>query len=118
MRALIVMCLTVAWGLGGCASTPQAGPPPPDRTPFVRSIELCRTTESQLRIALGAPTRDGVLHNARVMSWILGRDDGVIRYLAVLLDADGIVVDRIWNLPTEIPWTPTDRCHPAMQPSR
>ncbi len=117
MRALIVMSLIVVCGLTGCASNPVAGPPSPDRTPFVRSIELCRTTEPQLRTALGPPTRDGMLHDARVMSWILGQDDGVIRYLAVLLDADGIVVDRIWNLPTEIPWTPVDRCHPAMQPS-
>jgi len=47
------------------------------------------------------------------MSWIIGTgDEGVVRYLAVLLDAHGIIVDRVWNVPTEIPWVPTDQCPP------
>lgn len=83
------------------ASHPVAPPP----------ITLCKTTEADLRAALGVPTRDGLLHDARVLSWITGiTHDGVVRYLAVLVDGHGVVVDRIWNLPTEIPWVPADQC--------
>ncbi|HEY0476744.1 MAG TPA: hypothetical protein VGD37_04425 [Kofleriaceae bacterium] len=74
-------------------------------------VTLCRTTEAELRAALGVPTRDGLLHDARVMSWITGASsEGAVRYLAVLLDAHGVVIDRVWNLPTEIPWLPADQC--------
>jgi len=35
----------------------------------------------------------------------------VIRYLAVMFDAGGVVIDRVWSVPTEISWVPTDQCH-------
>ena len=91
------------------AACSHPGPPAaPHAT--VPEVTLCKTTEAELRTALGTPTRDGLFHNARVMSWIVGGNGGVTRYLAVMLDGDGVVIDRVWNIPTEIPWTPTDQC--------
>jgi len=28
----------------------------------------------------------------------------------MLLDARGVVTDLYWDIPTEIPWVPTDQC--------
>lgn len=75
----------------------------------VRSIVLCTTTESDLRRQFGAPTRDGILHQGRILSWIIGENDPV-KYLAVMLDERGVVVDLYWDIPTEIPWIPKDQC--------
>ena len=93
----------------GGASTPSA--PAPDRRAFIASIEVCTATEAALHAELGPPTRDGRLHGARVVSWIIS-DGDVTAYLAVLLAPDGRVVDLYWDVPTEIPWTPTDQCAP------
>ena len=94
--------------LAACHAQP-ASPPPPRSLP---AITLCKTTEAELRAALGEPTRDGMLHDARIASWILGEGaGGVIRYLAVMFDAQGVVIDRVWNVPTEVPWVPADQCH-------
>jgi hypothetical protein len=78
----------------------------PDRRPIGR---ICKTTEVDLRHQLGEPTRNGILHGARVVSWI-ARWESPTRYLAVLLDDRGVVVDVYWDIPTEIPWVPTDQC--------
>jgi hypothetical protein len=92
-----------------------ARPAPPPRVAPVdagavaRSITLCTTTEGELRRQLGQPTRDGLLRRSRVLSWIVGEDQ-VVTYLAVLLNERGVVVDLYWDLPTEIPWVPTDQC--------
>jgi hypothetical protein len=108
MRAL-GPTLTLCAALAGCGA--RRGAPVPRDPVQPPPITLCRTTEAELRAALGTPTRDGLLHDARVLSWITGVSaEGAIRYLAVLLDARGVVVDRIWNIPTEIPWLPTDQC--------
>lgn len=104
--------------LGACATAPPptAADPRMDAAPLVAGIVLCESTEAELRQRFGAPTRDGRLRDARVLSWITEGDDengdGIIRYLAVMLDAGGKVVDLYWNLPTEIPWTPADQCKP------
>jgi hypothetical protein len=95
---------------GGCAHAEKAPPAASiDGGAVARSIVLCRTTEADLRRQLGEPTRDGRLHDSRVMSWIT-QWDGPTRYLAVLLDDRGVVVDVYWDVPTEIPWSPTDQC--------
>ena len=104
--------LIAALLLGGCvhsASTPEPVTPTADGGAIARSIVLCRTTESELRRQLGEPTRDGRLHGSRVISWIT-QWDSPTRYLAVLLDERGLVVDVYWDVPTEIPWSPTDQC--------
>lgn len=92
-------------------SRPGLAPPAPmvDGDAVARSIILCKTTEGELRAQLGKPTRDGVLRRARILSWIT-RDNGVVTYLAVLLNARGIVVDMYWDIPTEVPWVPADQC--------
>ncbi len=99
--------------LSGCAATrpAPAAPAAPaiDGAAVARSVVLCTTTESDLRQRLGVPTRDGLLHGDRVVSWITG-EDGVVHYLAVMLDARGTVVDLYWDLPGEIPWAPTSQC--------
>lgn len=102
MRLVALALLLGACHHGGAAAPAR----PATEAPHV---VLCETTEADLRAALGAPTRDGTLHRAHVMSWILGEDD-VVAYLAVMLDDAGVVIDQIWNVPTEIPWTPTDQC--------
>lgn len=106
----------IAWAgasLVSAASCSRPGIPPPapmvDGDAVARSIILCKTTEGELRARLGKPTRDGVLRRARILSWIT-RDNGVVSYLAVLLNARGIVVDMYWDIPTEVPWVPADQC--------
>lgn len=97
--------------LAGCAHTSAAARPTPaiDGAAVARAVMLCKTTEAQLREKLGAPTRDGMLHNARIVSWIT-RWDSPVSYLAVLVDGSGFIVDLYWDIPTEIPWTPTNQC--------
>jgi hypothetical protein len=96
--------------LAGCAHAVQApSPEPVDRRAAARAVELCSTTEAELRAALGEPTRDGVLRRDRIVSWIIGEGD-VVSYLAVLVDPRGVVVDTVWDVPTEVPWTPSSQC--------
>lgn len=107
------LCIAAAALLGGCATTARADAAPerPDPRPAIAAIALCTTTEAALRRDFGTPTREGRLRDARVLSWITGTGDhDTVRYLAVMLDAGGRVVDLAWDLPTEIPWTPADQC--------
>ena len=76
-----------------------------------QSVVLCQTADSTLLRRLGHPSRDGVLHRERVMSW-LALSDTLTRYLAVLLDSTGTVVDMYWDVPSEVPWVPTNQCLP------
>lgn len=106
--ALAVALLAMA----GCASTPgDADEPPavPGALQVVESVELCRTSLAELRERLGTPSRDGRLGTSTVVTWILDWDP-LVRYLGVMANEEGTVVDVAWNLPTEVPWTPTDRC--------
>ncbi|MDP9121544.1 MAG: hypothetical protein M3O15_09290 [Acidobacteriota bacterium] len=99
--------------VAGCAHSAAAPATPAtpalDAHAVARSVVLCTTTETELRHLLGEPTRDGTLHRAHVMSWIT-RWDSPPRYLAVLLDDRGVVVDVYWDIPSEVPWVPTDQC--------
>lgn len=72
-------------------------------------LVVCQTTEAELRAQLGAPYRDGKLAQGRVLSWLPAGDADSKHYLAVLL-RDGLVVDYYFDVPTEIVWTPADRC--------
>ncbi|MEO8701814.1 MAG: NUDIX domain-containing protein [Kofleriaceae bacterium] len=103
MKTFALLVLAACRAPAAHAPAPAAGPP---------AITLCHTTEAELRAALGEPTRDGIFHDARIESWILGEGHGgVVRYLAVMLDPKGVVIDRVWNVPTEIPWVPADQCN-------
>jgi len=78
-----------------------------------KAIVLCQTTDSTLRRQLGDPSRNGAIHGEHIMSWIVFDTDPSL-YLAVLLDSAGIVVDEYWDVPTEVPWVPTNQCeHPG-----
>ncbi len=110
LLALAVAATLVAGAACTRGAAPAATAPRPTAS-SVAAIALCTTTEAELRTALGAPARDGVLHRARILSWMAGETEGgVVHYLAVLLDDRGVVVDLYWDVPTEIPWTPTDQC--------
>jgi hypothetical protein len=100
--------------LAACAGAAPSTAPAPEGggRAVAEGVVLCRTTEAELRAALGPPTRDGRLRDQRVLSWIV--DEGsVVAYLAVLVDVRGVVADLYWNLPTEIPWTPSNQCRAA-----
>ena len=111
LLALAVAATLVAGAACTRGAAPAASTAPRLTASSVAAIALCTTTEAELRTALGAPARDGVLHRARILSWMAGETEGgVVHYLAVLLDDRGVVVDLYWDVPTEIPWTPTDQC--------
>ncbi len=106
---LVAGCAHSSATAGRAAATPAAVTDPTVFRNVARSVVLCKTTEADLRRRLGEPARDGILHGARVMSWIATHEP-LTRYLAVLLDDRGVVVDVYWDIPTEIPWTPADQC--------
>ncbi|HEV7783939.1 MAG TPA: hypothetical protein VGQ28_01315 [Thermoanaerobaculia bacterium] len=104
------LLLLLAAGCAHSGASPATSPKASlDIVAAARSVVLCKTTETELRRLLGAPTRDGILHKAHIMSWIL-RSETPVGYLAVLLDERGVVVDLYWDIPTEIPWVPADQC--------
>lgn len=78
---------------------------------IIGEITLCRTTEAELRSRLGPPQRDGLLHGERVVTWFV-RQDSPERFLSVLLDSAGVVVDDYWDVPQEAPVTLESRCTP------
>jgi hypothetical protein len=97
--------------LAGCATAPAADAEHgiAGGAEVARSVEVCRTGLDELQRRLGTPSRDGVFGRMRVLTWIVDWDP-LVRYLGVAVDANGRVVDVYWDLPSEIPWTPTDRC--------
>jgi hypothetical protein len=98
--------------LSSCAHAVQQAPGGPDpvrRRAAASSVVLCRTTEAELRARLGQPTRDGTFRRDRLLTWIISEDD-VVSYLGVLVDSRGIVVDLVWDVPSEVPWTPQNQC--------
>ncbi|HYD52858.1 MAG TPA: hypothetical protein VEA99_09535 [Gemmatimonadaceae bacterium] len=104
--------------LGALACGRGASNTPPGQTPeqrqrqlgeAARAVVLCQTRDTTLLRQLGAPTRDGLLHRSRVLSWI-SPDESRTRYVAVLLDSAGVVVDLYWDVPTQVPWVPTSQC--------
>ncbi|GAB6195504.1 hypothetical protein PAGU2595_008050 [Lysobacter xanthus] len=104
---MIVMTATL---LAGCAAAPAPRERPiVDGASVARGVELCRTRVAEIEARLGPPSRDGRLGRARLLTWIVDWDP-LVRYLGVLADADGRVVDVVWDAPSEVPWTPVDRC--------
>lgn len=104
--AFQAVCLLL---LVGCASAGPTPAPAIDGAAVARSVALCKTTLAEIEHRLGAPSRDGVLHASRIVSWVVEWEP-LTRYLAVQLDAAGVVTDLYWNVPTEIPWVPVDQC--------
>ena len=96
--------------LSGCATAPASE----EQTisggeEAARAVELCRTTLAELTQRLGDPSRDGWVGNTRVVTWVVAWDP-LVRYLGVVVDSRGVVVDRYWNAPSEIAWVPANRC--------
>jgi hypothetical protein len=105
-RSLLIAVLLLAPTL---ALAKKDARPVLDGAAAARAITVCHTPLSDLEARLGAPTRDGRLHSDRIVSWITEWEP-LAKYLAVMVDARGIVVDVYWDVPTEIPWTPTNQC--------
>lgn len=109
------MWRSCAWlalaALAGCASVPdgESEQPIPAGKLVAPAIALCTTRVDELTEKLGAPSRDGRLGRARVMTWIVEWEP-LVKYLGIMANDAGTVVDLYWDLPTEVPWTPTDRC--------
>ena len=103
--------LTASLLLSACATTPDETLERPisNGAAIARTVQLCETTFTELKERLGEPSRDGVLGKDRVVTWIVDWDP-LTKYLGVLLDRSGTVVDVYWNLPSEVTWTPTNRC--------
>jgi hypothetical protein len=107
--ALLMLSLGARCAHGARATPSARAGSAVDARSVARSIVLCTTTEADLRRQLGEPARDGILHGARVVSWIT-RWNSPSRYLAVLVSERGVVTDIYWDIPTEVPWVPTDQC--------
>jgi len=105
-----VISLLSALLLAGCATAPSDEEQPiANGAEVARSVVLCQTKVADLQVQLGAPNRDGVMGRSRVMTWIVTWDP-LTKYLGVMADENGVVVDLYWNLPSEIPWSPVNRC--------
>jgi hypothetical protein len=107
-----------AFLIGACAaqvSQPRgvSQPPPSDaHTASFRAdaerIELCKTSEADLRATFGPPRRDGRVERFRVQSWLVGKDPE--HFLEVLLDSRAVVVNLAWDTPGDLTWIPRDLC--------
>ncbi|MBN8481227.1 MAG: hypothetical protein J0L88_06495 [Xanthomonadales bacterium] len=110
MMRLMVAAAFVACS-AGCASVPKDDVEKviPDGEAVARSVMLCRTQVSELQARLGTPSRDGLIGSARILTWVVAWDP-LVRYLGVMADASGTVVDMTWDLPSEVTWSPQDHC--------
>jgi hypothetical protein len=96
--------------LAACATADSpAEKPIKDGSKVAAEVVLCKTTYAELAQGLGSPSRDGLLGQDRVVTWIVEWKP-LIRYLGVMVDSRDVIVDRYWNLPSEIVWVPTNRC--------
>jgi len=111
-----VAILTGLIALSGCASIPGMGDgdgeseaPITNGAEIARSVQICETSVASLEARLGRPSRDGRLGRTRVVTWIVEWDP-LVKYLGVMADDAGTVVDVYWNLPSEVQWSPANRC--------
>jgi hypothetical protein len=107
IRCLILLPILI---LSACATTESSSEKPiKDGMKVGDEMVLCKTTYKELVQRLGKPSREGLLGKERVVTWIVEWRP-LIRYLGVMVDNQGVIVDRYWNLPSEIVWAPTNRC--------
>lgn len=109
MRTIGFLVTLIA--LTGCASVPEDSGERsiPAGVEVAGSVELCKTNIADLQARLGQPSRDGRLGKVRVVTWVVEWDP-LTKYLGVMVDDTGTVVDLYWNLPSEVQWSPTNRC--------
>ncbi|MGV8942625.1 hypothetical protein [Thermomonas sp.] len=108
MRLVLIAMMV---GLVGCATAePDNDERPLANGPEIaRSVVLCQTNVADLQARLGEPSRDGMLGTMRVLTWVVAWDP-LVKYLGVVADDHGTVVDLYWNLPSEVSWSPANRC--------
>lgn len=107
MRMSVVLPLVL---LAGCATAPPSlEVRNPRGVTVAQGVVLCRTTLSELEGQLGAPSRDGRLGPMRLVTWVVDWEP-LVKYLGVMIDASGRVVDLYWDVPSEVQWAPADRC--------
>ena len=109
MRLMIAFFTLLA--LSGCASVPNDNNEQPisNGSDIARSVELCKTSITDLQARLGEPSRDGMLGRSKIMTWVVDWDP-LVKYLGVMANESGTVVDIYWDLPSEVTWSPVDRC--------
>jgi hypothetical protein len=104
-----VILLAVAL-LAGCATAPPDEEQPiANGAEVARAVVLCQTKIADVQAQLGPPSRDGVLGRASVMTWIVAWEP-LVKYLGVMADEGGTIVDVYWDLPSEMQWVPANRC--------
>jgi hypothetical protein len=106
-----LILFAMIFGLVGCATTSVASDERPisNGSDIVRSVVLCQSNIKDLQAKLGEPSRDGILGRTRILTWVIDWDP-LVKYLGVMADEKGAVVDMYWNLPSEVQWSPTNRC--------
>lgn len=109
MRVISLLLSLLA--LTGCATSlaNDGERPIANGVEVARSVVLCETNVAALEAQLGTPSRDGLLGRTRVVTWIVEWDP-LVKYLGVLANENGTVVDIYWNLPSEVQWSPVNRC--------
>jgi hypothetical protein len=100
--------LLVLAACGGAAKPPVSTVPLADARAKIATIELCKTTEAEVRAWLGEPVRDGRQGRLRLEDWLLA--DKPERVLAIVIDEHGVIVDLQWDAPGAASWTPSDHC--------
>lgn len=106
-----LICFVMLLSLAGCATTSSdiEERPIANGAAIARSVVLCQSNIADLQAQLGEPSRDGFLGSSRILTWVVAWDP-LVKYLGVMADQKGTVVDIYWNLPSEIQWSPTNRC--------
>lgn len=106
-RLLLVMLLSLA----GCATTSADSEERPiaNGAAIARTVVICNTNIADLQAQLGEPSRDGLLGGSRILTWVVAWDP-LVKYLGVMADQKGTVVDIYWDLPSEVQWSPSNRC--------
>lgn len=97
--------------VAGCATTQPQNEERAiaDGAQVARSVVLCQTKIADLQSRLGEPNRDGLLGRTHILTWVVSWDP-LVSYLGVMADDRGTVVDVYWNLPSEVQWSPVNRC--------
>jgi len=76
-------------------------------------VELCKTTEADVRRAFGEPSRVGLLHGWRLLTWRrpprVSSSDDAIPFIG-WFDDRGVLVDACYDPPGAVNFVPVDQC--------
>src|SRR5690348_6031464 len=111
MRFMLLSLLALCDCATTAASSAAAPPPEPAQPAYdANTVVLCQTTAADLERALGKPYRDGRLHRSHVLAFNVPHSGKAEVFLAVLVDASGVVRDIYYDVPGAAEWTPADQC--------